>query len=224
MKLAVFNGSPRGKNSNSKVLIEQFLNGYQAGGVQEVSVCDLVKRTGMAENLESAGRAEYIIIIFPLYTDCMPGIVMEFFEALAAVGALENQKLGFIVHSGFPESSQSDHLERYLAKFAKRTGFEYLGTIIKGGSEGIRMMPEQMTRKLFGRLYELGLHFSKTGEFSEEITERLRNPRQMSRFIRLLFPLLSKIGLTNIYWNSNLKKYKAYGGRFAKPFINREIY
>jgi len=218
MKLAVFNGSPRGKNSNSAVLIKQFLKGYQAVGSSEVSVSKLSNRKALAENLDVAGRAENIIIVFPLYTDCMPGIVMEFFEALAGEKANEFQRLGFIVHSGFPESLQSEYVERYLTKFAKRTGFDYLGTIIKGGSEGLRMMPPKMTRKLFSRFYELGFYFAENGGFSVEINKALRNPRRMPGLMRALFPLLSKIGLTNMYWNMNLKKNNAYAKRYAQPF------
>jgi multimeric flavodoxin WrbA len=218
MKLAVFNGSPRGQNSNSIVLMQQFLKGYRADVSSDVPVNNLANRKALTENLDLAVRAENIIVIFPLYTDCMPGIVLEFFEALVAKGSKGTQRLGFIVHSGFPESVQSEPVERYLAKFAERTGYEYLGTIIKGGTEGVRMMPEQMTRKLFKMLYELGTSFAENGSFSAEIKEALSSPRSLSGFGRFGYRLLGLTGFSKMYWNSNLRKYNAYKDRFAKPF------
>ncbi|MBI9108043.1 MAG: NAD(P)H-dependent oxidoreductase [Spirochaetales bacterium] len=218
MKLAVFNGSPRGQGSNSSVLIQQFLKGYMSVEPADVPVINIAKRNKLAENVVTAGAAENIIIVFPLYTDCMPGIVLEFLEALSEKKADGSKKLGFIVHSGFPESVHSEWVERYLKKFSERTAYKYLGTIIKGGSEGIRLMPEKMMKKLFGRFNELGGHFAGTGGFSAGLIEELKKPRRLSAFGRLIYSLLGKIGLTNMYWNSNLKKNNAYKDRFAKPF------
>ncbi|MFW6370050.1 MAG: hypothetical protein ACOC10_02460 [Bacteroidota bacterium] len=35
---------------------------------------------------------------------------------------------------------------------------------------------------------------------------------------RFLFSLVSKTGLTDFYWNSNLKRNNAFSKRFDKPF------
>jgi hypothetical protein len=64
--------------------------------------------------------------------------------------------LGFVMQSGFPESTHLRHVERYLAKLAARLGSPYLGALIKGGGEGIRLMPDTMNRKLFDQLIALG--------------------------------------------------------------------
>ena len=37
MKLAVFNGSPRGKNSNTRILLEHFQNGFENNGGEVTS-------------------------------------------------------------------------------------------------------------------------------------------------------------------------------------------
>lgn len=218
MKLVIFNGSPRYKKSNSKILIEQFLLGFHKVNATEIPIHYLAIEKHRSQCIEAYKNAEYVILIFPLYTDCMPAIVKEFFEAIALLEKDPNKKVGFIVQSGFPEAHHSVFVERYLEKLSRRLNFEYLGTIIRGGVEGIQIMPEWMTKKLFQKFQDLGEYFAKTTTFSEEIDAELRKPYKMSALRRFMFDLFSKTGLTNFYWNTNLKKHKAYEKRFDQPY------
>ncbi len=218
MKLAIINGSPRGKKSNSKILTDHFLKGYNSLCPDIVSVNYLVNSKLQEESKNVFRDAETVIIIFPLYTDCMPGIVKEFFEHISECEISRSKKMGFIVQSGFPEAIHSIYVERYLEKFTKRLKCHYLGTIIKGGVEGIQIMPPSMTKKLFGKFEALGKYFAKTSTFSAEIKESLRKPLKMSPLNAFLFDAISKTGLTNFYWNKNLKENRAYHKRFDKPY------
>lgn len=218
MKLVIFNGSPRNKKSNSKILIEHFLSGYNKICSDTVPIYYLANRKQKVEQMEIFRNAEIVLIIFPLYTDCMPGIVKDFFERIAELKLTPSKKIGYVVQSGFPEAIHSIYIERYLEKLTKRLKCEYLGTIIKGGVEGIQMMPPFMTKKLFGRFEDLGEYFAKNMEFSADIQATLRKPLKMSPVSRFVFGLLSKTGLTNFYWNSNLKNNNAFSNRFDKPF------
>lgn len=218
MKLAVFNGSPRHKKSNSKLLIEHFLHGYNLIHPEPVAVYYLANQNQKEMQEEVFQSAEIVIIVFPLYTDCMPGIVKEFIERVAAIKLSASKKVGFIVQSGFPEAIHSSYVERYLKKLTTRMQCEYMGTIIKGGVEGIQIMPPMMTRKLFGLFTSLGEYFATNEAFSPEIKEMLGKPYKLSALRIFMFKLLSSTGLTNYYWNSNLKKNKAYSRRFDKPF------
>lgn len=218
MKLAIFNGSPRYKKSNSKILIEHFLIGYNKICSESVPFHYLANRKKKDEQKEIFQNSEIVIIVFPLYTDCMPGIVKEFFESVVELKLTSPKKIGFVVQSGFPEAIHSIYIERYLEKLTKRIECEYLGTIIKGGVEGIQIMPSSMTKKLFGRFESLGEYFAKNEEFSPEIKKILRKPFKMSPVRIFLFKLISRTGLTNFYWNSNLKKNNAFSYRSDKPF------
>ncbi len=218
MKLVIFNGSPRYKKSNSKMLIEHFLNGYSKIRSKPVPVHYLANRNQKDEQKDIFQNSEIVIIVFPLYTDCMPGIVKEFFESVVELKLTSSKKIGFVVQSGFPEAIHSIYIERYLEKLTKRMQCEYLGTIIKGGVEGIQILPSSMTKKLFDSFESLGEYFAKNEEFSPEIKKILRKPFKMSPVRIFLFRLISKTGLTNFYWNSNLKKNNAFGNRFDKPF------
>lgn len=218
MKLAIFNGTPRHRKSNSKLLIEHFLKGYNDICSQPVQVHYLANLKQRDEQNEIFKNAEIVIIFFPLYTDCMPGIVKEFFEGVLELKIASSKKIGFVVQSGFPEAIHSIYVERYLEKLTKRIQCEYLGTTIKGGVEGIQIMPAAMTKKLFGRFESLGEYFAKNEEFSPEIKKRLRKPFKMSPMRIFMFNLIARTGLTNFYWNSNLKKNNAFRNRFDKPF------
>ncbi len=222
MKLVIFNGSPRYKKSNSALLIHQFLEGYNFFNIDKVPVYYLTSNTQREASADLFHKAETVLIVFPLYTDCMPGIVKEFFERIVQHSTESvTEKIGYIVQSGFPESIHASFLEKYLKKLAQRLNCEYLGTVIKGGVEGIQIMPPVMTNKLFNQFEKLGESFALYGTFESKIVAELRKPYTYSRTYSRMFNLLSKTGLTNFYWNSNLKKNGAYNKRFDRPYQKR---
>lgn len=217
MQLAIFNGSPRQKKSNSTLLINQFLNGYHDSTNHNTPVHYLATVQKNSEHLQAVKEADTLLIIFPLYTDAMPGQVKFFFESLANVET-KGKRIGFIVQSGFPEAYHSIFVERYLAKLAKRLQCHYLGTVIKGGVEGIQIMPPSMTKKLYNNFFELGKYFVESGMFNKKIIESLRNPYRMGVVRREVFRVMTVTGLANFYWNMKLKEHKAYDKRFARPY------
>jgi hypothetical protein len=93
-----------------------------------------------------------------------------------------------------------------------------LGTVIKGGVEGIQIMPPRMTKKLFSQFEQLGRYFAEFQSFDPNIMMQLRKPYKLSPFRITFINLMSKTGLTNFYWNMNLKKNNAYEHRFDKPY------
>jgi NAD(P)H-dependent FMN reductase len=222
MKLVFINGSPRGKSSNTALLLDRFLSGFQSVDKEIRVDYFYLKKKGQAEQaVQALNQADIAIIAFPLYTDAMPGIVKELFEVLHPDSFRNTRlKLGFIVQSGFPESHHSTFVERYLVKLARRMGIDYLGTMIKGGVEGIQIQPRWMTRYL-DLFYEQGQYLALEWEFSREIIQKLKNPDRMRGFRLLLFRLLRKAGLSNYYWNMQLKKNNAFEHRYAKPYTNQ---
>ncbi len=219
MTLAIINGSPRGQQSNSKILTEHFLTGYRSQNtLRNVEIAYLKGKDQFQESLKVFSQSEQVIIIFPLYTDCMPAMVKEFFEHLPPNTGEKKKDLGFIVQSGFPEAIHSVYVERYLKKFTQRLGYNYLGTVIKGGVEGIQVMPASMTRKLFANFRSMGEYFALNGSFSETIKAKLQGPLRMSKAQQVGFKIAGLTGLPNFYWNNNLKKHGAYQRRNDKPF------
>jgi FMN-dependent NADH-azoreductase len=220
MKLSIINGSPRGKSSNTKILLDKFLEGFcsvESDCKPEIAYLKSAKhKSGLIQIMETS---DILIIAFPLYTDAMPGIVKEFIEQIdPATFKNKGLKLGFIVQSGFPESHHSEFIKRYLDKLARRIGIDYLGTVIKGGVEGIKVQPKWMTRRYLDLFYDLGQQLALDWTFSQEIIKRLAKPKQMSGLRLMTFKLVLKLGLGNFYWDMQLKNNNAFDQRFAKPY------
>jgi len=214
-RLTLFNGSPRGRRGNTPILLNEFAKGF--GGESEIHQLIQVKQ--VERFVEAFASAECAWIGFPLYTDAMPGSVMRFFEALEALaGRKDNPPVGFLVQSGFPEGLHSRYIERYLAKLAQRLGSPYLGTIVKGNGEGVRLMPPEATRDLFANLQALGAGFSSSGHLDPEILSRIAQPERFPAVMGPIFRVFLRLPRAHSYFDNMLKANGAYERRFARPF------
>jgi len=219
-QLTIFNGSPRGAKGNTPVMLAQIAKGFTAAGGTVTETLHLVRQNSLADYRDAFAAAEAVLVGFPLYTDAMPGIVKTFIEALEPLrGRNGNPALGFVMQSGFPESVHLRHVERYLAKLAARLGSPYLGALIKGGGEGIRLMPDNMNRKLFDQLIALGRSLRETGQFDPEAMRKLAGRERYPGYLVPVFKMLSKTPLLEMYWNNRLKANGVYEQRFARPFV-----
>lgn len=235
MRLTVFNGSPRGRGSNTKVFLEHYLRGFeaQAGNSYQVFYLNRVKHT--ERFVQAFAEAEHVLLAFPLYWDAMPGLVKAFIEELEPLCGRERRRLsgeahrnqerpmqgnpdiGFIVQSGFPEAAHSRYVEKYLEKLAARLGCKYVGTIVKGGGEGARRMPDQY--KPFEIFYQLGVTFGETGQFDEALLQELAKPERYPKILAPLFQLFLKTKLATSYWDNQLRENGVYEKRFARPYL-----
>ena len=220
MSLTIFNGSPRGKSSNSSVICGWFEEGY--GDTADTRYLNLVKN--IPANLEAFLAADDILMVFPLYVDGMPGQVKAFFEGMIPYKYLvANKRITYIIHSGFSEGIQNRSLEKYLNRFSEIFRLNNNGVIIIPGSEGFRMMPPKMTKKKHQAVTGIGADF-KSGVSYDEASIKTLNPRETSGLMsRIMFEVMARLGLTNMYWNSNLKKNGVYDQRFAAPYAEGPI-
>jgi len=168
--------------------------------------------------VQAFARAECAILGFPLYTDSMPGIVKHLSRRLNAVGSGNNPPLGFLVQSGFPEGLHSRYVERYLEKLAARMGSPYLGTIVKGGGEGTRSMPSEMTRTLFTKLQALGAGLAADGRFDPQILKTIAKPERYPAILGPVFQVILRLPFAHAYFDNMMKQNGAYEKRFARPF------
>ncbi len=219
MRLTVFNGSPRGKNSNTQLLLEHFLRGFMTIGGNTYELAYLNHVRDMDKFVNMFREAEHVLLAFPLYTDCMPAIVKAFIESLEPLcGREDNPEIGFMMQGGFPEAIHSRYVEKYLEKFASRLGCRYVGTIIKGGCEGIQTRPAKKTRKLFESFYQLGQIYGETGLFDKELVHKLAQPERLPTPLAIIFKLLVKTRIFTSYWDNLLRENDAYEKRFDKPY------
>ncbi len=217
-KWVIYNGSPRGNSSNSKLIIEKIIKGMNAQGIEDIEIRNLINVKEHKAWAESFGSVENNLFVFPLYVHAMPGSVMKFLEQLKPINNKEIH-MAFMVQSGFPETSQSYYLRPYLELITKRLGVSFDGTIIKGGIEGIRMKPEKANQKLFDQLESIGRTYAAKGMMDLTLKKEYEKDEYLSKGAQLIYSIVSLTGLTNYYWDFNLKKNSAYEKRFAKPYL-----
>ena len=216
-RLTLFNGSPRGKRGNTPIFLREIARGFD--GLHEVH--DLVRLKETGNMLEAFARAECVILGFPLYTDSMPGIVKHFIEELGPlVGRPNNPPLGFVVQSGFPEGLHSRYIERYLERLAERLGSPYLGCVVKGNGEGVRVMPSEATEGLFANLQSLGAGLAREGRFDPQVLTRIAQPERFPAILGPVFQVFLRMPASHTYFDEMLKKNGAFERRFARPFAD----
>lgn len=214
MSLTVYNGSPRGEKSNSKVISSWFI-----GDEKDVSYKYLNKVNQYNTYLEEAKKEGKILFVFPLYVDGMPGQVKEFFETMMDhKEKFKNVDVTYIIHSGFSEGIHTKHLANYLKRFSSILGMNHCGVITIPGSEGFRLMPPKMTEKKSVQVAGFGKQFMAGQRYSQEALLKLQGPLVDTRFKIGLMKLINKVGLTNIHWNNQLKKNNAYENRYDAPY------
>jgi hypothetical protein len=216
-RLTLFNGSPRGPKGNTPIFLREIAAGF--GGPSETHHLVQMKRTD--EMVQAFSETECVVFGFPLYTDSMPGITKRFIEALEPlVGVKNNPPIGFVVQSGFPEGLHSRYVERYLEKLAARLGSPYLGTVVKGNGEGTRIMPPNMTEKLFDNLQAIGAGLASEGRFDLEILKVIAKPERFPAYLGPIFKIFLRLPLAHSYFDNMLKENGVYEQRFATPHLD----
>lgn len=221
MKLIIYNGSPRGKKSNTKLLMDEFMKGIYTKGLYEIEVYYLASKLQREQGARAFETADKVILAFPLYTDSMPGLVKEFIEELVIYDGLDsNPGMAFVVQSGFPEAAHSRHVEKYLERLTERLNSKYLGTAVKGGVEGIQIMPAWMTKKIRKNFFTLGRNFNAMGALDRKIIKKLSPREHLSKIHLFIQRLLQNTQFNNFYWNGLLKENNAFDQRFAAPYAH----
>jgi multimeric flavodoxin WrbA len=214
-RLTLFNGSPRGSRGNTPIFLSEFAKGF--GGQTEMHHLIRVKSTD--EFVQAFADAKCVWLGFPLYTDAMPGVVKHFIDALQPlVGRKNNPPLGFLVQSGFPEGLHSRYVERYLEKLAERLGSPYLGTIVKGNGEGVRLSSPDAVRSLFEALQSLGRGLATDGRLNPETLAHIAIPERFPAILGPVFRVMLRLPSSHSYFDGMLKKNGAFERRFARPF------
>ena len=218
--LMIFNGSPRGNKGNTPILLKQFGEGFVSEPGHTYDMLNLNRLHDHNAFLQAFSEAECIWLGFPLYTDAMPGMVKLFIESLETLRERDyNPPIGFLVQSGFPEALHSRYIERYLEKLAARLKSPYLGTIVKGGGEGVRMMPDERNADLFTALQGLGRGIAEEGHLDPDLLVKVAGVERYSPLLSPVFKIFLRTSASSWYWDSQLKQNGVYEESFAQPYL-----
>jgi multimeric flavodoxin WrbA len=220
-RLIAINGSPRGEQGNTPILLQKIMDGFSSVEGNQASIFHLCKTGHDQACLDAMQQADCAILGFPLYTDAMPGIVKEFIEMIGQSDPAIHTPIGFEVHSGFPEAIHSRYVEQYLMQLTSRMNCAYLGTIIHGSGEGIRSNPQKVNHRLFDQYKLLGYHLAKKGRMDMHLIRRIAGSE---RYPRIAVPFLKLLNDTSIrsYWDMQLKENGAYQDRFTQPYLAKK--
>ncbi len=209
-KLVIYNGSPRRAGSNSALILKKTVEAL----ADRVEIRDL-KEVGKWEEWSAAFKDEkHVLFFMPLYIHAMPSHVMAFIEKLQP----SEGSISFFIQSGFIESSQSHFIEAYFEQLALRLGRTYLGTVIKGGANGLQMSPVKAQNKMMKPMVMAIANLVYEGTFVPADIRQLAIPIRLGMGAKVIFEVLGKLGLVNSYWDQQLKANNAYEKRFDRPY------
>jgi multimeric flavodoxin WrbA len=73
VKRLLLNGSPRGKDANSRRILEWIAQGLEQAGIAQLPRSSILRRIPRGRCLQAFLDADEVVFAFPLYTDSMPG-------------------------------------------------------------------------------------------------------------------------------------------------------
>ncbi len=143
-KICFINGSPRGINSSSLVLIKELQKMMNNEDYQQYCI---TVATNAQEDITTSFNtmldSDILIITFPLYYYALPGLLTGFLEKydhyVKTMTTSKKIKVYAIINCGFPEPSHNDTAVQFIENFCHRLHLDWrfaleigMGGIIKG--------------------------------------------------------------------------------------------
>lgn len=220
MRFIVFNGSPRGNQGVTRLLIDAFIEGITgvASRLHPVEVYTL-QQGGREEMLvEALAASDVALFAFPLMSGTIPSSVKRLIEALPLLRG--RQKLpGMILldHSEFPNSGQFVAVEKYMAKVAERTGCKFYGALHRPEVGEATEGPPSLDRETQRLLFELGAQFGRNGHLDAATVTRLLGPNRAGLLGRWVGQVTARFPLRNLAWARVLLRHGTFDQRRRKP-------
>ena len=187
--LVIINGSPRvAKFSNTDKIIHSFVKGLEETGITW-ELHNLSNRKEWDAAREAFLTHEHILIAFPLYVECIPSMMLEFLGTLPSERKQPAQ-LSFLLHGGMDEGNEFRFCERILQGLPEQLGCSYGGTLIKGGSFGIRTREDAVKAKIVAPYEKMGRMFAQSGNFFIPEAKKFTGPEQYPWLVRKMVSLL----------------------------------
>jgi hypothetical protein len=187
--LVIINGSPRtAKFSNTNQIIHSFAKGLEEAGVTR-ELHNLSNRKEWDAAREAFINNERTIIAFPLYVECVPGLMLEFLETLPTEPK-QPKEIAFMLHGGMDEGNEFRLCERFLQGLPEQLGCSYGGTLIHGGSFRIRTAPADQVEKMVTPYVEMGRLFAQKGNFLTPEAAKFIGMEQYPWLVRKMVSLL----------------------------------
>lgn len=174
-QIVLINGSHRAPLSNSRRYTKYLLK-YLKIDTKEL----LLNKNNYDEVSKELFSAHTAVLIFPLYYDCIPSIVLGFMNRLERLGEKYQSRptVYIIINCGFLENEQNQTAISIMEFFLKKNGFKYGGVLSIGSGEAILDSPFRgmVTSKL--------KKMAKAIERGESISLKTQMPISKSFFVK----------------------------------------
>lgn len=149
-KVCFINGSPRGKESSSLLLIDELdkILNHEEYIISTITVTTSTRKNPLPD-FNTILDAHILIITFPLYFGSLPGLLTTFLEDYYQYMQTTNRnnqtKVYAIINCGFPEAVHNDHAAQMIEQFCTRLQLEWRFALeigsggILGGTKNIPM-------------------------------------------------------------------------------------
>lgn len=141
--LLVGSAKPAG-SSTSEVLGDYLLDRLSLEGITGDKILlhrALRTATRMDQMLDAVGASDLLILAFPLYVDCLPHLVTQALERIAAhrarAATVHPVRFLAIANCGFPEASHNETALAICRTFAQQTNMAWAGGLALGGGGAI---------------------------------------------------------------------------------------
>nr|WP_312579820.1 DUF2087 domain-containing protein [Sedimentibacter sp.] len=185
MKIIVINGSPKGENSNTNIMVNEFLKGAQSAGAETVNIflsekkieyckgCHICWSRGPAQCVISddmtsvlmhMGDANVIVFASPVYFENISGMLKVFMDRMTMIGGPQSQKDTEAREEKKPESAKINVPKLMMISscgFADESEFEVT-------SLWINRVSQKMHMELVGEIY------ATNGKLLKETPEELK--------------------------------------------------
>lgn len=135
-KISIVNGSPRAPHSNSRRYAALF-KGCWDGETEEYAVMDK-KHAAFCRSLEGTRD---LLLVFPLYADGLPAVLMEFLKALRDTELRKKPTVHALINCGFLEPEQNAVAAEIIRLFCRQNGFPAGTFLCVGSGEAILDTP-----------------------------------------------------------------------------------
>ena len=218
-KTVIISGSPKAPGkAASDFLAKITAEVFQEDGTQPrvISVRRTLTRKHTEQAFAEMAEADALVIIFPLYIFCLPGITMRFLQMYKAYldvhpEAKKDMPVYAVVNCGFPEPYINLEAVQVIGRFASAIGASFrFGVMIGGG--GMLNVPLRSAKK------KLEEYRAAAREIKTDFAERNRNRKD---HILIHSPAARKwyFLLGNIGWSMQARK---FGNKkrdlYAKPY------
>jgi hypothetical protein len=205
-RIVILSGSPKAPGTAASDLLAETAAGVLREGdsdVRVIGVRETYIKKNMSEVFAEMAEADALLVVFPLYVFCLPGILMRFlqdYQAFTAArpGGAKSALVYAVVNCGFPEPEINEQAALVIGRFASAVGARFRFGVLIGGGGMISYRAPQIKKML--ALYGSAIEriMAEIGGGSLKQTENVAIPVSIPRWLYFF--------MGNLGWRMSARK------------------